>query len=117
MAYYATPAGTRDRLFADCRARRETESRLSRCFWARGYREIETPLTEYYDTLCVRDLMEKPPFTVGVEERMESVMEKFSKCGSWRLPALSEDGRYQGFVSKSRVLEAYREVLREISTD
>ena len=51
MAYYATPAGTRDRLFADCRARRETESRLSKCFWARGYREIETPLTEYYDTL------------------------------------------------------------------
>lgn len=73
--------------------------------------------TEYYDTLCVRDLMEKPPFTVGVEERMESVMEKFSKCGSWRLPALSADGRYQGFVSKSRVLEAYREVLREISSD
>ncbi len=51
MAYYATPAGTRDRLFADCRARRETENRLARCFRARGYREIETPLLEYYDTL------------------------------------------------------------------
>ena len=51
MAYYATPAGTRDRLFADCRARRETENRLAGCFAARGYREIETPLLEYYDTL------------------------------------------------------------------
>ena len=73
--------------------------------------------TELYDRLGVRDLMEKPPFTVRVDERMESVMEKFAKCGSWRLPVLDADGRYLGFVSKSRVLEAYREALKEISRD
>ena len=73
--------------------------------------------TELYDTLRVRDLMAKPPFTVSVDERMEEVMEKFAKCGSWRLPVLDADGRYLGFISKSRVLEAYREALREISRD
>jgi len=73
--------------------------------------------TELYDTLRVKDLMEKPAFTVSSDERMESVMQKFSKCDSWRLPVLDADGHYLGFVSKSRVLEAYREVLREISTD
>ncbi|MCI6909563.1 MAG: ATP phosphoribosyltransferase regulatory subunit [Clostridiaceae bacterium] len=51
MAIFATPAGTRDRLFSDCARRRETENKLARCFYARGYREIETPALEYYDTL------------------------------------------------------------------
>lgn len=73
--------------------------------------------TERYDNVRVRDLMEKPAFTVAADERMESVMQKFSKCESWRLPVLDADGRYLGFISKSRVLEAYREALREISRD
>lgn len=73
--------------------------------------------TELYDRMFVRDLMEKPPFTVGADERMEAVMEKFAKSGSWRLPVLDAEGRYLGFISKSRVLEAYREALREISRD
>ena len=51
MSIIATPAGTRDMLYADCQRRRETENRLSRCFHVRGYREIETPTLEYYDTL------------------------------------------------------------------
>ncbi|MEA4824720.1 MAG: ATP phosphoribosyltransferase regulatory subunit [Clostridiaceae bacterium] len=51
MPYYATPVGTRDRLFSDCARRRETENKLARCFYVRGYREIETPALEYYDTL------------------------------------------------------------------
>lgn len=73
--------------------------------------------TELYDTLYVRDLMEKPSYTVDADERMEKVMEKFAKSGSWRLPVLDADRRYLGFISKSRVLEAYREALREISSD
>lgn len=48
---YTTPSGTRDLLFSDCVRRRETETRLSRIFDARGYREIVTPVTEYYDVL------------------------------------------------------------------
>lgn len=51
MSIIGTPAGTRDMLYADCRRRRETEGRLARCFYARGYREIETSTLEYYDTL------------------------------------------------------------------
>lgn len=51
MALFATPAGTRDRLFSDCARRREAEEKLARCFYNRGYREIVTPVLEYYDTL------------------------------------------------------------------
>ena len=51
MKLATTPYGTRDWLFAECALRQETEKRLTRCFQARGYREIVTPLTEYYDLI------------------------------------------------------------------
>lgn len=44
-----TPEGTRDRLFAECQERREVQSRLIRLFRQRGYLEVSTPDTEYYD--------------------------------------------------------------------
>ena len=44
-----TPEGTRDRLFAECQERREVQNRLIRLFRQRGYLEVSTPDTEYYD--------------------------------------------------------------------
>ena len=44
-----TPEGTRDRLFAECMGRRQVQERLIRLFRQRGYREVSTPETEFYD--------------------------------------------------------------------
>ena len=44
-----TPEGTRDRLFAECQERREVQNRLVRLFRQRGYLEVSTPETEFYD--------------------------------------------------------------------
>lgn len=44
-----TPEGTRDRLFSECQERRQVQSRLTRLFRQRGYLEVSTPDTEYYD--------------------------------------------------------------------
>ena len=44
-----TPEGTRDRLFAECMGRRQVQERLIRLFCQRGYREVSTPETEFYD--------------------------------------------------------------------
>ncbi len=44
-----TPEGTRDLLFEECIARRETESTLSDLFLQRGFSEVMTPGMEYYD--------------------------------------------------------------------
>ena len=46
---------------------------------------------------------------------MESVMKKFDDTGAWRLPVIDEDRKYLGFISKSRLLMAYRAELKEIS--
>lgn len=44
-----SPGGTRDRLFAECMGRRQVQERLIRLFCQRGYREVSTPETEFYD--------------------------------------------------------------------
>ncbi|MCQ2173631.1 MAG: chloride channel protein [Bacteroidales bacterium] len=73
--------------------------------------------TEEYDTLTVGDLMEHAPATVTEDERMEDVMRKFDSTRAWRLPVLRADGRYLGFISRSRILAAYRDKLKEFSEE
>ena len=46
-----TPEGTRDRLFAECRERRQVQGRLTELFARRGYAEVMTPELEFYDLL------------------------------------------------------------------
>ncbi|MGE4548944.1 MAG: ATP phosphoribosyltransferase regulatory subunit [Intestinibacillus sp.] len=48
----STPEGTRDLLFASCRALRETENRIRATLEQRGYSEIITPSVEYYDVFA-----------------------------------------------------------------
>ncbi len=48
-AIITTPEGTRDRLFAECAERRQVQERLIRLFRRRGYQEVSTPDTEFYD--------------------------------------------------------------------
>ena len=72
---------------------------------------------DLYRSLHVADIMEQPVAIVYLDERMSSVMDKFDRTGAWRLPVLDTDGRYKGFVSRSRILTAYRSELKAISSD
>ena len=49
-------------------------------------------------------------------ESMERVMKIFDDTGAWNLPVV-EGGRYVGFVSKSKIFNSYRRVLRHYSED
>ena len=53
----------------------------------------------------------------SVEERMESVMDAFERTGAWNLPVTDREGRYVGFVSKSKILSPYRDQLHQVSHD
>ncbi|WP_294535440.1 ATP phosphoribosyltransferase regulatory subunit [uncultured Pseudoflavonifractor sp.] len=44
-----TPEGTRDRLFAECRERRQVQRALTALFRRRSYAEVITPEVEFYD--------------------------------------------------------------------
>ena len=70
---------------------------------------------ELYGNVLVYELMQRPMEYVFIEERMDSVMEKFERTGAWNLPVLDNEFHYMGFVSKSRILSAYREQLSQVS--
>ena len=44
-------------------------------------------------------------------------MRKFEKTGAWNLPMVDKDRKYLGFLSKSKIFNAYREELRDFSHD
>ena len=73
--------------------------------------------TSIYDTKKVEDIMSVPPAFVYSDEKMDSVMEKFDRTDAWRLPVIDSQGVYLGFISKSRILMAYRSQLKEITSE
>lgn len=67
--------------------------------------------TEMYDTVFVKNLMHAPPEVIFYEtDSMKLVMQKFQLSGAWNLPVI-KNGRYEGFISKSKLLTAYRRKL------
>ena len=64
-----------------------------------------------YETIFVNDLMHAPPEHIFYgKDSMKQVMQKFQDSGAWNLPVIKE-GKYAGFVSKSKLLTAYRRKL------
>jgi len=72
---------------------------------------------EEYDSTFAKDIMESAPDFVYSGEKMDSVMGKFDKTEAWRLPVVDQDGKYLGFISRSRLLTSYREKLKDFSQD
>ena len=71
---------------------------------------------ELYNRFTVRRLMVSPPAKVYIGDSMETVARKFDDSHAWNLPVLDGD-KYVGFVSKSKVFTAYRDVLVELSSE
>lgn len=71
---------------------------------------------ELYNRFTVRRLMVSPPAKVYIGDSMETVARKFDDSHAWNLPVLDGD-KYVGFVSKSNVFTAYRDVLVELSSE
>ncbi len=67
-----------------------------------------TPLSSYTTTEC-------DCITLG--ETARDIVDKFEHTKLWNLPVVDERGLYLGFMSKSRVLSAYREQLQRLSED
>ena len=73
--------------------------------------------TDQYKTTHVFNFMRSAPAYVYIDEKMDSVMNKFEKTGAWNLPVVERDRTYIGFVSKSKIFSAYREQLKQVSHD
>lgn len=64
-----------------------------------------------YATTTVETFMHAAPEHIFYnKDSMRTVMRKFQDSGAWNLPVIKE-GKYFGFVSKSKLLTAYRRKL------
>ena len=72
---------------------------------------------DLYRRMFVSQFMSMPPARVELGQSMEQVMKTFDNTGAWNLPVVDADGHYVGFVSKSKIFNSYRRVLRHYSED
>ena len=71
---------------------------------------------ELYDRFYVSRIMVSPPAKIMNNMSMDKIMKIFDDTKAWNLPVINVEGHYLGFVSKSRILNSYREVLVDTFT-
>ncbi|MEP1489940.1 MAG: chloride channel protein [Algibacter sp.] len=71
--------------------------------------------TELYDKVDVASLMHADRGIINYEDdTMNDIMNKFKTSGAWNLPVI-KGGKYYGYISKSKLLTAYRRQLIKLS--
>ncbi len=63
----------------------------------------------------IRHYTSQPRDKIIKGEPIQSVLRKFENKHTWMLPVVTQENRYLGFISKSQILNAYREQLIKIS--
>lgn len=72
---------------------------------------------DLYKKIYVSKFMSTAPARINIHSGMDEVMKTFDKTGAWNLPVVDDDGKYCGFVSKSKIFNSYRRVLRHYCED
>jgi CIC family chloride channel protein len=68
-----------------------------------------------YDKVKVSDLMHADAGIINIDEdNAQTIMKKFKTTGAWNLPVIKK-GKYYGYISKSRLLTAYRRKLIHVT--
>ena len=73
--------------------------------------------SELYRMYRADQLMTRPSIVLRTDDSMTAVMERFSHTSTGTLPVLTPDGIFVGFVSRTRLLAAYRQVLKDFSEE
>lgn len=71
---------------------------------------------EMYDKVMVKELMRRPAYLITEKDDIRSAMKLFDESHLWNIPVVY-NGVYKGFISKSTILEKYREVLIQSSIE
>ncbi len=72
---------------------------------------------ELYHRFTVDKFMVSAPAKLNINDSMDAVMAKFDDTGAWNLPVVDGEGKYIGFVSKSKIFNTYRQVLVDFSAE
>src|SRR5690606_26387981 len=64
-----------------------------------------------YNDITATDIMQPAPEIIDIEkDKMTDIMRKFQDSSAWNLPVIKNNA-YIGFISKSKLLTAYRRQL------
>ncbi|MBU0696745.1 MAG: chloride channel protein [Bacteroidetes bacterium] len=66
---------------------------------------------EMQQKLTVKELISKTKYQVNVDDEIDTIIAKFEETDLWYIPAF-EDGKFVGFISKTRLLSSYRNKLK-----
>jgi len=69
---------------------------------------------ELHEGLSIKKLMTSPPALINIDDDMRDIIKKFDETATWNLPVVA-DGIFVGFISKSSILNRYRQLLKEYS--
>lgn len=69
---------------------------------------------EMYKSITVETIMKAAPETIQYNDSVSQIMQKFKESGAWNLPVI-KGNKYVGFISKSKLLTAYRNKLIEVT--
>lgn len=68
-----------------------------------------------WDSRSLNQYISNAPARIFVGEDARKVAEKFEESRAWNLPVVDKNNKYVGFISKSRLLTAYREQLQKMT--
>ncbi|MGB5419538.1 MAG: chloride channel protein, partial [Algibacter sp.] len=67
--------------------------------------------SDLYDKVNADSIMHADAGIIDYDaDSMQIIMDKFKTSGAWNLPVIKE-GKYYGYISKSKLLTAYRRQL------
>ena len=70
---------------------------------------------ELHESLNVQKIMITPPAIININDDVRDIIKAFDETATWNLPVVN-NGLFVGFISKSAILNRYRELLKEYST-
>jgi len=70
---------------------------------------------ELYQQMDILNHMKIPVEIINNKENVISIVNKFDETSTWVLPVVDDQNIFLGFISKSAILNRYREVLKEYS--
>ena len=66
---------------------------------------------DLYGEVVAHDIMQPAPEVIDIDkDKMTEIMQKFQDSSAWNLPVI-KDGKYFGFITKCKLLTAYRRQL------
>jgi CIC family chloride channel protein len=69
---------------------------------------------DQYGTLTIREVMTIPPAFIDQDADTIAILKKFDETNTWYLPIVNQK-KLVGFISKSKILDEYRQLLKAYS--